>query len=87
MAKRRNNTPMKVRRCACFWIDPSNRDVECGRPSMPLSMTPSSHFTHKTTQRFTHLVTTTYTYVRPAAYYGFIPFVLYVGMMGDAAPR
>lgn len=30
---------------------------------------------------------TTYGYVRPVAYYGFIPFVLYVGMNGDAAPR
>lgn len=37
-------------------------------------------------QRLTHLVSTTYAYVRPAAYYGFIPFVLYVGMLGDAAP-
>lgn len=44
--------------------------------------------THQqTTQRLQHLVATAYGYVRPAAYYGFIPFVLYVGMNGDAAPR
>lgn len=40
-----------------------------------------------TPQRLKFLLTTGYAYARPVAYYGMIPFVLYVGMNGDAAPN
>lgn len=88
MAKRRNNTPMKVRARAGV------RRVWHGRARSPHTLNPrTAHapILHihiiLAPQRFQHLVATTYAYVRPAAYYGFIPFVLYVGMNGDAAPR
>lgn len=38
-------------------------------------------------QRLKHVVALGYSYCRPVAYYGMIPFVLYVGMNGDAAPN
>lgn len=39
------------------------------------------------TQRLKHVMALGYRYCRPVAYYGMIPFVLYVGMNGDAAPN
>ena len=83
MAKRRNNTPMKVRACVrrvCVWHG-------IPRSTTPSGSCPNHAHNPNHPQRFQHLVATTYAYVRPAAYYGFIPFVLYVGMNGDAAPR
>lgn len=38
-------------------------------------------------QRLKHVMALGYNYCRPVAYYGMIPFVLYVGMNGDAAPN
>lgn len=38
-------------------------------------------------QRLKHVITLGYNFCRPVAYYGMIPFVLYVGMNGDAAPN
>lgn len=38
-------------------------------------------------QRLKHVIKLGYNFCRPVAYYGMIPFVLYVGMNGDAAPN
>lgn len=53
----------------------------CLRPSLNLSIC----FRHNA-QRLKHVISTGYSLFRPVAYYGMIPFVLYVGMNGDAAP-
>jgi hypothetical protein len=91
MAKGKKSTPMKVRK---HTIPPSSI------PSMHTG-THAHRLTHLTlfppfhpppnlpthAQRLKFLLVTGYAYARPVAYYGMIPFVLYVGMNGDAAPN
>ena len=52
-----------------------------------LAITHSHHTPLPLPQRLKHVVALGYSYCRPVAYYGMIPFVLYVGMNGDAAPN
>lgn len=55
-------------------------------PNSPSSPT-LTYLPHTHAQRLKGLLVMGYAYARPVAYYGMIPFILYVGMNGDAAPN
>ncbi len=99
MAGRKKSTPMKVRTVVVWknvWRQSGGPQPQRAASALraasdappPLRPLPNPLIPPHPTiiQRLKHVATLGYTYLRPMAYFGMIPFVLYVGMNGDAAP-